>query len=70
MSLAELKDKVAGLSSTERLELSAFLADLEQQNEVEFRKQVDQRMQDMDAGEKMSMEEFERQHRRLSIQGR
>ena len=70
MSFAELKEKVAGLSSTERLQLSAFLADLDEANEDQFRAEVDARMKLMDAGQKVTMEQLEEKHRRLSQNNR
>ena len=70
MSLAELRDKVAELTPEERLQLSAFLADLEQENEVEFRAAADGRMKAMDAGRKVTMEEFEQRHEKLKSEGR
>jgi len=62
VSVAEIKQQVAGLSPTERFELSAFLAELDEQQETEFRQAADRRMKDMDAGRKISGEEFERRH--------
>jgi hypothetical protein len=63
MSFAELKDQVAELPAAERLKLSAFLVELEEKNEPEFRRDVDSRMKAMDAGKKISMEDFEKRHR-------
>jgi hypothetical protein len=56
MSFAELKEQVACLSVEERFELSAWLAELEQEMEPEFRAKVDEGMKLMDGGAKMSME--------------
>lgn len=67
MSLAEIKEQAATLSVEERLQLAAFLAELDEQREAEFRKTVDRRMKAMDAGKKVTMEAFEADHaRRLS----
>jgi hypothetical protein len=68
MSFTELKEKVVELSAEERFKLSAFLAELEQ--EKEFRDQVGRRMQAMDAGAKMGMENFEERDRKLRANGR
>jgi len=50
------------LPPEERLELAAFLAELEEESEVEFRRTVDQRMQAMDRGSKVTSEQFEMEH--------
>ena len=64
MSLAELKKQAEALPAQERLELAAFLAELEEQSEAEFRRAVDSRMQAMDGGAKMTREQFEAEHLR------
>jgi hypothetical protein len=70
MSLAELKEQLAGLPAKDRLKLATFLADLEEAGEAEFRVEVDRRMQAMDRGAKMTMEEFEARDQALREQGR
>jgi hypothetical protein len=70
MSLAELKAEVAKLSPQERLKLAALLADLDAQSEDEFRSAADRRMTAMDAGRKMTAEEFERRHQQRESEGR
>jgi hypothetical protein len=62
MSLAG--KRAEALPAQERLELAAYLADLEEQNETEFRRSVDKRMQAMDRGSKMTREQFEAEHLR------
>lgn len=59
VNLSELKEKVAGLSRKDRFQLSAFLDELEQETESEFREETSQRMAAMGAGQKMAAEEFE-----------
>ena len=63
MSFTELKEQVTRLSAEDRFRLSALLADLDQANETEFRSEVERRMKAMDSGVKMTMEQFEEQHR-------
>jgi len=63
MSFAELKDQVAELSAEDRLKLSAFLIELEEQSEESFQQEVSRRMKNMDMGKKVSMEQFEQRHR-------
>ena len=70
MSLAELKTEVTKLTPQERLSLAALLADLEEQSEDQFRAAADSRMRAMDAGRKVSGEDFEREHQRRQTQGR
>jgi hypothetical protein len=64
VSLAQLKEEAAALTPRERLELAAFLADLEEQSESDFRRTVDQRMKAMDSGKKVTSEQFEAEHLR------
>lgn len=70
MSFAELKEQVVSLSVDERFELSALLADLEQEKDLEFRAEVDRRMKIMDGGSRVMMEEFEKRHHQLHAEGR
>ncbi|MDE3068595.1 MAG: hypothetical protein KGJ60_13755 [Verrucomicrobiota bacterium] len=70
MSFLEIKQQVAELPWEDRFKLSAFLAELDERHEAEFRGQVDNRMKAMDAGRKMSAEEFEGRHRKLQQSGR
>lgn len=70
MSIAEIKEHVAGLSAKERLQLAAFLADLDETDEPAFRAEVDQRMKAMDAGRKVTEEEFLERHNHLRAKGR
>ncbi len=69
MSFAELKEQVAVLSAEERLQLAAFLAELEEENETEFRATVNKRMKAMDTGKKVTAEEFEARHNALRSKG-
>jgi hypothetical protein len=64
VNLAELKKQAEALPADERLELAAYLAELQEQSEPEFRRAVDERMKEMDRGSKVSSDEFEAQHLR------
>ncbi|HMJ66918.1 MAG TPA: hypothetical protein VK615_16365 [Candidatus Binatia bacterium] len=66
MSLTQLKEKAAALTPPERLELAAFLAELEEQSESEFRQTVDERMKAIDSGKRVTHEQFEAEHIRRS----
>ena len=70
MSFTELKEQVAGLSAKERLQLAAFLSELEEGNEAAFRTEADRRMKAMDAGRKVTEEELLKRHNDLFDQGR
>jgi hypothetical protein len=70
MSLAELKENAAALSPQERFQLAAFLAELDERDESKFNEMIARRMASMDAGKKVTMEEFEAEHRRRAAQGR
>ena len=62
MSLAELKKQAKALPAQDRLELAAYLAELDEQSDTEFRRNVDGRMQAMDRGLKVTREQFEAEH--------
>jgi hypothetical protein len=61
MNLAELKEKVAGLSLIERLELASYLKSLDQG----LKDTVSRRMKNMDEGKKVTQKEVEQLHREL-----
>jgi hypothetical protein len=69
MSFTELKEQVAALSAKERLQLAAFLADMEEEGEADFQEKVDKRMRAMDAGRKVTAEQVEKQHKKLQAKG-
>jgi len=62
VSLAELNKQAEALPAQERLELAAYLAELDEQSEAEFQRTVDGRMQAMDRGSKVTREQFEAEH--------
>jgi len=64
MSLAELKEQATTLTLDERLQLASFLAELDKETESEFREIADRRMKAMDAGQKVTAEDFEADHKR------
>ena len=66
MSLAQLKQEAAALTPHQRLELAAFLAELDEQSEHDFQRTVDQRMKAMDSGKKVTGQQFEAEHMRQS----
>ncbi len=64
MSFAEIKQRVAGLSPNERLELAALLAHLNRTDNPEYQADLDRRLAEMDGGEKFTSRELEQVHRR------
>jgi hypothetical protein len=70
MSFAELKEQVRMLSAEQRLELAHLLAIINLENDPEFLKEMDRRLDEMAAGKKVTQEEVERIHQELLAQGR
>jgi alanine racemase len=70
MSMAEIKEQIAGMSAEERLEVAALIAHLNRADDPEYQAELDQRMSAMDAGRKNSAAALENSHRNLSNQGR
>jgi len=64
VSLQQLKEEAAALPHHQRLELAAFLADLDEQSESDFQRAVAQRMKAMDSGNKVDSQQFETEHLR------
>jgi hypothetical protein len=69
MSLAELKNEAAGLSTEEKRELAEYLTKQIEPQQAERRARVNALMREMDAGRKFSREDFERTDRELSAAG-
>ncbi len=61
MSVAEMKREASGLPEAERRELSAFLLQLGRECNEDWRQEMSRRMSDMDAGKKVTQQEFKRQ---------
>jgi cytochrome c len=70
VSLAEIRDQIAGLTVEERLDVAALIAHLNRVDDPEYRSELDQRAADMDAGKKSTLDDLERQHQRLATGGR
>ena len=60
MSVAEMKREVMELPETERRELSAFLLQLGRERNEDWQQESSRRMREMDAGKKVTQQEFER----------
>ena len=69
MSMAEIREQIAGLTVEERLDLAALIVHLNRADDPEYQSMLDQRAADMDAGKKMTLDELERRHRTLSANG-
>jgi hypothetical protein len=70
MSVGEIKEQVAVLSREELLDLSAFIAHLTRQNDLEWQADIDRTMAEMDAGKKFTKEDILRMHNELLAQDR
>ncbi len=60
MSLAEMKQSAVALPENERRELAAYLLQIGRDRNQAWRDETSRRMQEMDAGKKMTQTEFER----------
>jgi hypothetical protein len=69
VSLAEIRDQIAGLTVDERLDVAALIAHLNRVDDPEYRSELDQRAADMDAGKKSTLDDLERRHQRLAADG-
>jgi alanine racemase len=69
MSMAEIREQIAGLTVEERLDLAALIAHLNCADDAEYQSTLDQRAASMDAGKKTTLDELERRHRTLSADG-
>ena len=70
VSLAEIREQIAGLTVEERLDLAALIAQLNRADDPEYQSELDQRAADMAAGKKTTLAELERRHQRLAADGR
>jgi hypothetical protein len=69
MSMAEIREQIAGLTVEERLDLAALIAHLNCADDPEYQSTLDERAAGMDAGKKTTLDELERRHRTLSADG-
>jgi cytochrome c len=69
VSLAEIRDQIAGLTVEERLDLAALIAHLNRADDPDYQSELDRRAADMDAGKKSTLDELERRHQRLADDG-
>jgi hypothetical protein len=70
VSLAEIREQIAGLTVEERLDVAALIAYLNRADDPEYQAELDQRAAEMDAGKKSTLDELERRHQRLATGGR
>ena len=69
MSMAEVKESIAGMTVEERLELAGLIAHLNRADDPEYQAELDRRMSAMDSGRKNSAESLQRRHDDLSANG-
>jgi hypothetical protein len=70
MSLAEVKESVAGMSVEQRLEVAALIAHLNRVDDPEYQAELDRRLALMDEGRKSTQADLERRHEELSAKER
>ena len=70
MSFTELEQQVRALSAEERLKLRNLLEQIRMDNDVEWKEEMARRLDRMDAGEKVYLEDLERIHEDLLRQGK
>ena len=70
MSLAEMKDKLQTMSYEERLTLEEWLHVLNRIDYPAVKREVDEAMARMDAGQKFTMEDLRVAEERLQAEGR
>jgi hypothetical protein len=56
VSLAVIREQIAGLTVEERLDVAALIAHLNRVDDPEYRAELDQRAADIDAGKKTTLE--------------
>jgi hypothetical protein len=66
VSLAEIREQIAGLTVEERLDIAALIAHLNQVDDPDYRAELDKRAANMEAGKKTNLAELERRHRGLA----
>ena len=69
MSMAEVKESIAGMTVEERLELAGLIAHLNRADDPEYQSELDRRMSAMDTGRKNSADSLKRRHDDLSANG-
>ena len=70
MSFAELKDRVAELTSEQMLDLSAFIAHLSRTDEPQYQAELDRRLRVIESGKKFDHTDLARLHNDLTVRGR
>ncbi len=69
MSLAEVKETIAGMAVEQRLEVAALIAHLNRADDSEYQAELDRRMSAMDAGRKTSSQALKTRHDELTGRG-
>ena len=69
MSMAEVKESIAGMTAEERLELAGLIAHLNRADDLDYQTELDRRMSAMDSGRKNSADALKLRHDDLSGKG-
>jgi len=64
-TLAEIKEAAAALPLADRFVLQSYLADLDEERGDEYVRFVSENMREMDAGKKVSLEDFKALHEKM-----
>ena len=70
MSLADMKEQLQTMSYEDRLTLEEYLRILNRIDDPQVRREVDEAMARMDAGQKFTMEDLRAAEERLQTEGR
>ena len=70
MSMTEMKAQIATLTVEDRLEIAALIAHLNRRDDPAYHAELERRLAQMDAGQKVPQSEIEALHDRLTREGR
>lgn len=66
MSVAEIRQQIAGLSMEERLDLAAWITHLNRADDLEYQRDLDGRLDRMQSGHKSTLNDLEKLHEHLA----
>lgn len=69
MTVTQVKQQIDAMSDEDRFLAAAYLEHLSNEKDVGYRMNLAERMQRMDAGKKVSLEQLERLHLALEHEG-
>ncbi len=69
MSTLEIRQQIDQMTEEERFFAAAYLQHLSQHQDPRYRAMLSERMQRMDAGRKITLEQAQRLHQALEVEG-